>query len=105
MSWLSAILGGVSNAIDRRDEREAAERKGLTFDEQRRMANLDSNQDRETLLYQTLLAEEVRKNQRNQRIRGGKNYAQFASNIPGYVNKAPVSGVDNPLPVAPRIDL
>ena len=102
MSWLSTVLSGVSNAIDRRNDRKDSQR---SFEDERRLANLDANQDRETLLYQTLLAEEVRKNQRNQRIRGGKNYAQFASNIPGYVNKAPVSGVDNPLPVAPRIDL
>ena len=102
MSWLSTVLSGVSRAIDRRSERKDSER---SFDEERRLANNEANQERETLLYQALLQEEMRKNQRNQRIRGGKNYAQFASSIPNYTNLAPVSGVDKPLPTAPRIDL
>jgi hypothetical protein len=105
MSWWNVIAAGVSSAISSRNADKNADRSGLNFDEQRRMANLDSNQERETLLYQTLLEEDMRQRRRNERVRGGKNFAQFSSNIPGYTNKAPMSGVDKPFTPAPRIEL
>lgn len=102
MGWLSAVLGGVSNAISRRSDRRDAQR---SFEDERRLANLDANQERETLLYQTMLEEEMRQNRRRERMRGGKNFAQFATMPAGYTNQAPVDSTARPLPVAPRIDL
>ena len=97
------MLGAaVSSALGSRESRRNAE---MSFDDNRRLTNLESNQERETLLYKAVLDEEARQNRRRERVRGGKNYAQFATMPQGYANKAPIDGTAKPLPVAPRIDL
>ena len=102
MSWWQVAAAAVSSALGSRESRRNAE---MSFDDNRRLTNLESNQERETLLYKAVLDEEARQNRRRERVRGGKNYAQFATMPQGYANKAPIDGTAKPLPVAPRIDL
>lgn len=101
-----AILGGANRALtsrgDRRTAREVAERD---FESQRSLDNNAANQERESLLYDLQLKEWQRQQLRRERARGGANFAQFASPIPGYVNRAPMDITPVPMPVAPRINL
>lgn len=105
-SWPAVVAAGISSAVSSRQQRRQQSRDNrMSYDEERRLANIAANQERETLLYQAALEEEMRQRQRRERVRGGANYAQFASPIPGYINRAPISGEDRPLPPAPRVDL
>lgn len=108
-----SILGGISSIFrrraDRRDARDASNRTRMenyeSFLHDRDLANIAANQERESLLYQMQLRDWERQQRRREVGRGARNFAQFASLIPGYVNRAPLDTTSVAPPVAPRINI